>query len=111
MSDWGFTVIQTNQSDLDRVDQGLIATIGNIEPSIFWCIGCGSCSATCTSAQFNNFNPRKIIQAIRSGQVNYMMDEVNKCLLCGKCQLVCPRHVNTRNILLNVKQIIGQNAI
>ena len=111
MREWGFTVIQTNQSDLDRVDQGLIATIGNIEPSIFWCIGCGSCSATCTSAQFNNFNPRRIIQAIKSGQVKYITDEVNKCLLCGKCQLVCPRHVNTRNILLNVKQIIGQNAI
>ncbi|MCK9640345.1 MAG: 4Fe-4S dicluster domain-containing protein [Prolixibacteraceae bacterium] len=111
MSEWGFTVIQTNQSDMDQMDRGLIAKIGNAEPSIFWCIGCGSCSATCTAAQFNNFSPRRIIQAIRSGQVKDIMGEVNKCLLCGKCQLVCPRHVNTRNILLNVKQIMGQDAI
>jgi heterodisulfide reductase subunit B len=111
MSEWGFSVIHTNQSDLDRVDQGLIVMIENIEPSIFWCIGCGSCSATCTSAQFNNFNPRRIIQAIRSGQVKDIKDEIDKCLLCGKCQLVCPRDVNTRNILLNVKRIIGQNAV
>ena len=111
MSEWGYAVIKTNQSDLERVDQGLIAAIGKLEPSIFWCIGCGSCSATCTSAQFNNFNPRSIVHAIRSGQVNGIKDQVNKCLLCGKCQLVCPRHVNTRYILLNVKRIIDENAI
>ena len=111
MGEWGFSVIPSNQSHPDQMDFRLIETIGSIEPSIFWCIGCGSCSATCTSAQFNNFSPRKIFHSVRSGQIKDIGDEITKCLLCGKCQMVCPRHVNTRNILSNIKRIIGQNAI
>lgn len=111
MYEWGFSSIKSNQSDLDRMDFSFIEAIGTIEPSIFWCIGCGSCTATCTSAQFNNFNPRRIFQSVRYGLVKDLNDEISKCLLCGKCQMVCPRHVNTRNILSNLKLIIGQNAL
>jgi heterodisulfide reductase subunit C len=25
-----------------------------------------------------------------------------KCMLCGKCQLVCPRGVNLRNLILSI---------
>ena len=29
-------------------------------------------------------------------------------MLCGKCQLVCPRGVNTRNVILLIKKGISQ---
>jgi len=28
--------------------------------------------------------------------------EIEKCMLCGKCQLVCPRGVNLRNLILSI---------
>jgi heterodisulfide reductase subunit C len=111
MSEWGFKPTKSNQSDPVLLDFGLIEAIGRCEPSVYWCIGCGTCSATCIAAQFNNFNPRKIFQSVRSGRVENLETEISKCLMCGKCLLECPRNVNTRNILSNLKQIIGQHAV
>jgi heterodisulfide reductase subunit C len=111
MREWGYTLTKSNQSDLARIDLRLIETIGMLEPSIYWCIGCGTCSATCTSAQFNDFNPRKTFQSIRVGRIENLRDEISKCLLCGKCQMVCPKNVNTRNILSNLKRIIGRYEV
>jgi heterodisulfide reductase subunit C len=31
-------------------------------------------------------------------------NEVEKCMLCGKCQLACPRGVNTRNVILGIQR-------
>lgn len=111
MSEWGFSSIESRQSNPDRLDLSLIKAVGRIEPSIYWCIGCGSCTAACTSSQFNGFNPRKIFQSIMSGYTKEISEEITKCLLCGKCQFVCPRNVNTRNILSNIQLIVGRNEL
>ena len=31
-------------------------------------------------------------------------EELSKCMLCGKCRLVCPRGINTREIVLTIKK-------
>jgi heterodisulfide reductase subunit C len=111
MCEWGFTSTRSSQSDPDLMDFSLLEMIGRLEPSIFWCIGCGTCSATCTSAQFNGFNPRKTFLAVRSGRIENLGKEISKCVLCGKCQLECPRNVNTRYILSNLKHLTGKYAV
>ena len=34
-------------------------------------------------------------------------DEINKCMLCGKCRLVCPRGINTRGVVMLIKRKLG----
>ncbi len=36
---------------------------------------------------------------IRRGEIDLLREEVKRCMLCGKCHLVCPRGVNTRNVV------------
>jgi Heterodisulfide reductase, subunit C len=106
MKDWGFSVLKGNQIDMDNNDFSLSVALAAIEPSFAWCIGCGSCTATCSAAQFTEFNPRKINLLIQRGEVAAIKQELKKCMLCGKCQLICPRDVNTRKIIQNLKRIM-----
>jgi len=41
---------------------------------------------------------------LRRGMIKEVNDEISKCMLCGKCTLVCPRNVNTRHILFHIKK-------
>ncbi|MBQ3174194.1 MAG: 4Fe-4S binding protein, partial [Alistipes sp.] len=34
-------------------------------------------------------------------------EELNKCMLCGKCRLVCPRGINTRAMIMLIKRKLG----
>lgn len=110
-SEWGFSVVQSKQSDRDRTDNRLLETMIGIEPSIMWCIGCGTCSATCSAGQYGNFSPRRIFQSVRTGYICELRTEIDHCLLCEKCLYACPRQVNTRNILFNLKRMVVQNAL
>jgi len=38
--------------------------------------------------------------------VSEIKEEMEKCMFCGKCQLLCPRGVKTRNVILNVKKAL-----
>ena len=33
--------------------------------------------------------------------------EMNKCMLCGKCRLLCPRGINTRGVVMLIKRKLG----
>jgi len=35
----------------------------------------------------------------KKGEIEPLREEVTRCMLCGKCLLVCPRGVNTRNVV------------
>ncbi|MCK7533335.1 MAG: hypothetical protein MZV63_21040 [Marinilabiliales bacterium] len=57
------------------------------------------CTATCTAGQHVSFNLRRMNTLIRRGEIDLLREEVKQCMLCGKCHLVCPRGVNTRNVV------------
>jgi heterodisulfide reductase subunit C len=102
MVDFGYKIQKNRQIDFDRNDRTLFHYLKQNEPSIALCIGCGSCTATCTAAQFTDFNFRKIMLNIRRGEKREVSREINQCMLCGKCILVCPKGVNTRNVVLHL---------
>lgn len=106
---FGYSPIETSVLDYDKAKLCFAKKIGNEEPSFNLCISCGSCTATCTSGQFNGFSFRSMCHSIKLGDVEKAILESEKCMLCGKCTLVCPRNVNTRNILRAVRRI-GQNS-
>jgi len=104
MADFGYISIESGKTDLDKVSTGLADLISQADPGFRTCISCGSCVATCSAGRFTRFGFRELIHRIKRGEEKPMMSEAAKCMLCGKCTLVCPRSINTRNIVLIVRK-------
>jgi heterodisulfide reductase subunit C len=105
--DWGFAIQKDRQIDYDKNDRRLVAYIRKFEPTYSLCISCGACTATCSAANFTEFfNIRKLNLLLSRGEMEEIREHVAKCMNCGKCVLVCPRGVNTRKVLIIMKEAI-----
>jgi heterodisulfide reductase subunit C len=104
MDRFGFTISTGRQIDWDSNDRKVADFIREMEPSFKLCIACGGCSASCTTGNFTNFSLRELNILIHRGENLKPRNEIKKCMLCGKCMLVCPRGVNTRNVVFLAKQ-------
>lgn len=103
--DFGFGVKKSSVIDLDKAELELAKTIAREDISFNNCYYCGTCAATCSASKFTDFNLRLLQLKIKRGQIAEVEEVISRCMLCGKCQLVCPKGVNTRHIviLLNKK--------
>ena len=99
---FGYSINQSNKIDLDTVSSEVAAQVLRNEPSFAICIGCGTCMATCSAGRFTPFNLRQLQLMVKRGLTDHLYAEAEKCMLCGKCQMICPRGVNTRNIVLAI---------
>lgn len=104
MERFGFAISKGRQIDFESNDRSLAEMLAVKEPSFLRCIECGCCSATCTAAGFTEFSLRELHILIRRGEVSSVRKSISKCMLCGKCTLVCPRGVNTRNVVTLVRK-------
>jgi heterodisulfide reductase subunit C len=99
MDKFGFTISKGRQIDYEANDRHIAEYILERETSFRLCIECGCCSATCTTGNFTRFSLRELQILIKRGENDQVRENIKKCMLCGKCTLVCPRGVNTRNIV------------
>lgn len=99
MEKFGFKISSVRQIDYALSNLMLAEYVSENEPSFRACIECGCCAATCTSGAFSRFSLREINILIKRGETNTVRDNINKCMFCGKCILLCPRGVNTRNVI------------
>jgi heterodisulfide reductase subunit C len=106
MDKFGFSISKGRQIDYDFNNRRLAEYIFEKEPSFRLCIECGGCSATCTTGNFTDFSLRELNILIKRGENDQVRNNLRKCMLCGKCTLVCPRGVNTRNIV-----VLAKNAL
>jgi heterodisulfide reductase subunit C len=106
MINFGYRINQDRQIDYDALSKDLYQEVKAMEPSVSGCISCGTCAATCSAAQFTNFSLRRMILLLRRGDTLEVLQNVDKCMLCGKCQLVCPMGVNTRNLIFSIQKVI-----
>jgi heterodisulfide reductase subunit C len=106
MIDFGYSLNKDRQIDFDNNDRKIARFVKKNEPSFGICIACGTCTATCSAGQFTDFNFRRLMILIRRGENKNVKEEISKCMLCGKCFLACPRNVNTRNVILNIKKAV-----
>jgi heterodisulfide reductase subunit C len=104
MEQFGFAISKGRQIDYDANDRSIAEYIFEMEPSFRLCIECGGCSATCTTANLTDFSLREFHILLKRGENEKVKQNIKKCMLCGKCTLVCPRGVNTRNIIVLAKQ-------
>ena len=104
MENFGFSILKGRHIDYDANDKSIAEYISDREPSFRICIECGCCSATCTTGNFTGFSLREIQILLKRGENDIVREKISKCMLCGKCILVCPRGVNTRNIILLARE-------
>jgi len=108
MVNFGFQINQGRTINLD-MDRAPLKQLEEVVASFRRCIRCGACSATCSAAQFTDFNIRKIHTTFRTGMYKEVAEALNPCMLCGKCTLVCPRGVNLRALVVNMRKILKEN--
>ena len=110
MVDFGYNLEKDRQIDFDANDRSVLKRVIELEPTFRICIACGTCCGTCASGQFTDFSLRRIITNLKRGEYSGMADEITKCMLCGKCQLACPRGVSTRRLLLVIRKSLNENG-
>jgi len=108
MKNFGYSLMADESIDFDRNNRRVAAYLEAHEPSVNLCIGCGSCTATCSTGHFTDLNIRRVHTLIRRGETGRIRSAITKCMFCGKCQLVCPRGVNLRNVILTINRAIEQ---
>jgi heterodisulfide reductase subunit C len=107
VTNFGYSISRPRVIDLDtndlRKSKGVIEEMSELQT----CIGCGSCTASCTAGNLTEFNFRKLHTLVRRGEYGGAYEEIGKCMLCGKCRLVCPRGINTRALVMLIKRKLG----
>ncbi len=111
MEKFGYTISKGRQINYDSNDRSIAEYIHANEPSFRLCIECGCCSATCTTGSMTKFSLRELQILIKRGENVHVKNSIMKCMLCGKCTLVCPRGVNTRNIVVLAKKAFQNPAL
>ena len=106
MKKFGFTISEGRQLNFDEMHGEKADKLLELVPSYKWCIGCGGCSASCSAAEFSDFNIRRIHTAFLRAQYEGLDEKLQHCMLCGKCLLVCPRGVNTRSLIINMRRLL-----
>jgi heterodisulfide reductase subunit C len=104
MADFGFSLLKERHIDYDVNDKSIAEYIYDREPSFRLCIECGCCSATCTTGNFTRFSLRELQILLKRGENDAVRENIMKCMLCGRCTLVCPRGVNTRNVVMLARE-------
>jgi heterodisulfide reductase subunit C len=109
MISFGYTIQQDRQIDFDSNSRRILDFIRSEEPSVDWCVNCGTCASGCTASLSAEYSLRRMISLARRGEEAEILANVHRCRFCGKCLNACPRGVNTRNIVylmqLAVKKI------
>ncbi len=106
MVDFGFSISVTRAIEYDKNNRECAEYVAAQVPSSSACIGCGGCSATCSAVNFIEFNIRKLQMLMKRGENREFKDSLHKCMLCGKCLLVCPCGVDTRGMILAMYRFI-----
>jgi heterodisulfide reductase subunit C len=60
--------------------------------NIIQCISCGKCVGDCPASKISDFNIRRIIERVLTGDESILEEEeIWYCFLCNKCSKICPK--------------------
>ena len=100
--DFGYQISPSSAVNLDQVDLRRYDALVRLCPDARTCMACGSCSATCTSSSWSGMSVRKVLLGLQRGRDAEVDRMLSACMLCGKCTMVCPRGINTRQLILTL---------
>ncbi|MCF0166929.1 MAG: 4Fe-4S dicluster domain-containing protein [Bacteroidales bacterium] len=115
ITDFGYCLAPSNAVKVDKTTDWRFEKLCALESDVLKCIGCGSCTAVCSAGHFSQMNLRQCILSLSRGQWEKSVRSLSRCMLCGKCLMVCPRGINTRHLILSICRIYcpgegGSNA-
>jgi len=111
MPDFGFSISKGRTINFDVCDRSSAQALeDDATAGLIRCMDCGTCSATCSAGAFSDFSIRKVHTMFRRGQYEGVPDALSKCMLCGKCMLVCPRSVNLRHTIISMRSMLSAPA-
>ena len=99
MIEFGYKIQTDRQIDYDSNNRRILEFVRRNEPSVDWCMSCGTCASGCTAAVSTDYSLRRLIILARRGMEDDILESVYRCRFCGKCFNACPRGVNTRNVI------------
>lgn len=105
---WGYSIAEARVISYDKNDKTFAAYLARKSPDSKLCVGCGCCTASCTAGNLTDFNIRKLQMLVKRGENNEAKSQLHKCMLCGKCQLVCPRGIDTRKMILTMLEFLNR---
>lgn len=103
---FGYSITPARVIAYDKNDMTSAFYLMSVERTLRSCIGCGSCTGTCTAGALTSFNFRKAQTLFRRGEYANLKKELEKCMLCGKCRMVCPRGINTRKVVVSMSRML-----
>ena len=105
MVDFGYKITTGNRVDLDNSDNSFFIMLKELSPDIVKCIACGSCTASCSAGNFSVVSFRSAVLLMERALDTQSINMINGCMLCGKCTIVCPRGINTREAILSISDL------
>ncbi len=90
----------------------VLMTDVRFEEGLKACMNCGVCTAICPAAEFYNYDPRKVVDAIQSREDNVITDLLKSetiwyCGECMSCKTRCPRG-NTPGFIIMALRTLSQ---
>ncbi|HEX2976983.1 MAG TPA: 4Fe-4S dicluster domain-containing protein [Bacteroidales bacterium] len=93
----------------DRLEQDI-----RYEEGLKACMNCGVCTAICPAAEFYDYDPRKIVDIVQSGDENELekllkSESIWYCGECMSCKTRCPRG-NTPGFIIMALRTLSQET-
>ena len=109
MTEFGFNIHDDLMIDHDKLSPAYDALLEKV-PSIVVCLACGSCTGSCISSETSGLGFRNLLVLLKSGLYHQLTVALEKCQFCGKCSMVCPRGINTRKAILEMKRYFNSQG-
>jgi len=103
MTEFGFDIHEDLMVDQDRSSPAYDFLLEKV-PSVAVCLSCGSCTGSCISAEMTGFGFRNLLVLLKNNRYQRLSHALEYCQFCGKCTMVCPRGINTRKAILEMKK-------
>lgn len=74
------------------------------------CMNCGVCTAVCAAAEFYNYDPRRIMNIVQSGDETaieqlLLGEEIWYCGQCLSCRTRCPRNNTPAYVIMALRKV------
>jgi heterodisulfide reductase subunit C len=102
---FGYSVSELRGINLDLEMPVELESLYLKEPSLRNCIACGNCAAVCSAGNYTGLQFYRLNVLASRGLLREMAKKAEACMLCGKCQMTCPRGVNIRHGILLMAQL------
>jgi heterodisulfide reductase subunit C len=109
MTEFGFSIQQDLMLDHDLLSPAYDALLEKV-PGVALCLSCGTCTGSCISSETTGYGFRNLVVMLKNRQHILLEEALKNCQFCGKCFMVCPRGINTRKAILEMKNYFNRRG-